>query len=94
VFEIDAGCTRTTRADSSWHIDLENEVRKFETLAEKENGIAAILNRDLLARLDEMDSGIHASSECWSSCKPLVRESFYWVAIAVTVWIVTVLGIR
>lgn len=67
---------------------------KIEELIDQEHSIAATLNRDLLARLIEMDAGVHASSECWSSCRPLLRETFFWVLLSAVVWIGVFVALR
>jgi hypothetical protein len=65
----------------------DDKMAVIETIVDQGSGIAATLNRDLVTRLSELDSGAYAASECWSSSRPLVRETLLWIAIAIVFWI-------
>jgi hypothetical protein len=59
-----------------------------------ESKVGTQLNRDLVERLNELAAGAYTTSECWSSCRPLIREAWYWIGLGAILWIAAVLIVR
>jgi hypothetical protein len=52
-----------------------------------DNGLK--LNQDLANQINEMTSGPHSNSECWSSGRPMVIEALLWTLGGAILWVVT-----